>query len=408
MALPPSPSVNNLSTLWPFVSFLLFYGIAILSYLSPGFRTASNAVLSATLSIALHAIVLGEAVVYLTLRTSVRLLEVALFPLAEPRPQRRMRRCLRAARSYGEWSLYATALDKLEGRSHHREDRSHNWTHIRELVERLQTSRNKNDVLLAAALVQQCAKRNVEGVLDEHLYAKTHAGTPPPLVTDFVREIVTTMEWLTEKAVVEHHGNHRNNNNNNSNGITFKSTVQETDMMRETYQEIMSIATLDSVRAIKQEDGKVRSDNVPQDRRRSSMEAIHHIQGDNTGGRSSIDATLLKEEMKQSLHRLRISYGRTALCLSGGAALTYFHAGHILGLLETNCLPNIVSGSSAGGLFAAAVCSKTDDELMEFLQPTVISRTLNAFEKPWLQRLNDIWNLGYMFAPQDSLKVVRL
>jgi len=62
-------------------------------------------------------------------------------------------------------------------------------------------------------------------------------------------------------------------------------------------------------------------------------------------------------------------FGRSALMLSGGAMLGYFHVGVIKALLEQRLLPKIISGSSAGSLIAAIVCTHRDDELAERLQP---------------------------------------
>jgi hypothetical protein len=46
--------------------------------------------------------------------------------------------------------------------------------------------------------------------------------------------------------------------------------------------------------------------------------------------------------------------------------------GHVLGLLESGLLPNIITGSSTGGFVAAFVCTRTDEELLETMQPKVL------------------------------------
>ena len=46
--------------------------------------------------------------------------------------------------------------------------------------------------------------------------------------------------------------------------------------------------------------------------------------------------------------RARKSYGRTALCLSGGGALAMYHVGVVKALVDGNCLPSIVAGTSGG------------------------------------------------------------
>lgn len=63
----------------------------------------------------------------------------------------------------------------------------------------------------------------------------------------------------------------------------------------------------------------------------------------------------------------RHAYGRTALLLSGGAYLGYYHMGLIRCLFQENLMPRVVSGSSAGSLGAAILGINTDDELQELM-----------------------------------------
>lgn len=64
----------------------------------------------------------------------------------------------------------------------------------------------------------------------------------------------------------------------------------------------------------------------------------------------------------QTLLQTRKAFGRTALVLSGGATLGLIHAGVIFELHEHHLLPKIVSGSSAGSIFAALICVTKEDE----------------------------------------------
>jgi hypothetical protein len=65
--------------------------------------------------------------------------------------------------------------------------------------------------------------------------------------------------------------------------------------------------------------------------------------------------------------RARKWYGRTALLLSGGAAMGYYHTGVLKTLLEAKCLPQILSGASAGSLMCSFVAVRTDQEVMRDL-----------------------------------------
>jgi len=58
----------------------------------------------------------------------------------------------------------------------------------------------------------------------------------------------------------------------------------------------------------------------------------------------------------------RHSYGRTALMLSGGAALGFYHVGVIKALMENGVLPRVISGASAGSILCAMIGTRTDEE----------------------------------------------
>jgi len=73
------------------------------------------------------------------------------------------------------------------------------------------------------------------------------------------------------------------------------------------------------------------------------------------------------EDKLDFFHRASLCFGRSALMLSGAGSLGHFHRGVIKTLLEYNLLPNVISGSSAGSVFAAIVGTHTDDELDKLL-----------------------------------------
>lgn len=58
----------------------------------------------------------------------------------------------------------------------------------------------------------------------------------------------------------------------------------------------------------------------------------------------------------------RHSYGRTALLLSGGAALGFYHVGVVKALMENALLPRVLSGASAGSIVCAMVGTRTNEE----------------------------------------------
>jgi len=63
----------------------------------------------------------------------------------------------------------------------------------------------------------------------------------------------------------------------------------------------------------------------------------------------------------------RHSYGRTALLLSGGAALGFYHIGVVRTLMENRLMPRVIGGSSAGSIVCAMIGTRTDEECINDL-----------------------------------------
>ena len=60
----------------------------------------------------------------------------------------------------------------------------------------------------------------------------------------------------------------------------------------------------------------------------------------------------------------RHSYGRSALLLSGGAALGFYHCGVVKALMLNGLLPRVIGGASAGSIVCAMVATRTNEECM--------------------------------------------
>ena len=110
-----------------------------------------------------------------------------------------------------------------------------------------------------------------------------------------------------------------------------------------------------------------------------------------------LKSSLLKGEEKYRLAKhMHTNLGRTALCLSGGATFAYYHFGVIKALLDSDLLPDIVTGTSGGAVVASLVGTRTNDELKELLIPALAHR-INACEESvsvWLRRW---WVTGARF-----------
>lgn len=89
-------------------------------------------------------------------------------------------------------------------------------------------------------------------------------------------------------------------------------------------------------------------------------------------------------------------YGRSALCLSGGATLGYYHLGVIKALLDRGVLPKVITGTSAGSLIASIACTRTDEELQENIVP-YIHQFLTACEGTWFTMAKRFFQTGALF-----------
>lgn len=81
------------------------------------------------------------------------------------------------------------------------------------------------------------------------------------------------------------------------------------------------------------------------------------------------DADFGHTEKLRFFHDVALSYGRSALMLSGGATLGLFHVGVVKALFREGLLPLVLSGSSAGSVVAATVGSRTPEEAEELMNP---------------------------------------
>jgi NTE family protein len=71
-------------------------------------------------------------------------------------------------------------------------------------------------------------------------------------------------------------------------------------------------------------------------------------------------------------------YGRSALMMSGGGTLGYFHLGVLKALIEQKMCPVVISGASAGAFVAAIVGTRTDREFLALFEDNHLARELTA------------------------------
>ena len=109
---------------------------------------------------------------------------------------------------------------------------------------------------------------------------------------------------------------------------------------------------------------------------------------------------------RQSLKDTLKFYGRSALTLSGGAIMGMKHIGVTKCLWESELLPQIISGASAGSIVAAIICSSTDEEMAHTLD-CFPNSNLAVFDPPdtrgkaWaINRLANLFSTGSFFRPK--------
>jgi predicted acylesterase/phospholipase RssA len=81
------------------------------------------------------------------------------------------------------------------------------------------------------------------------------------------------------------------------------------------------------------------------------------------------DSSIDPQEKMEFFYRANVCFGRSALMLSGGGALGFYHLGVVKTLLQHDLLPRVISGSSAGSLVAGVLATHSIDELEKFYDP---------------------------------------
>lgn len=107
-----------------------------------------------------------------------------------------------------------------------------------------------------------------------------------------------------------------------------------------------------------------------------------------------------KYDLSKHLHT---NFGRTALCLSGGASFAWYHFGVVKALLDASLLPDVITGTSGGALVAALVATRNNEELKQILVPA-LAHHMDACDESFLIWFPRWWRTGARF---DSLAWAR-
>jgi len=105
--------------------------------------------------------------------------------------------------------------------------------------------------------------------------------------------------------------------------------------------------------------------------------------------------------------KIDFDYGKTALCLSGGANLTYVQFGAMRKMIEHGCLPKIINGASGGALVGSLIAVRTDEECLEILTGEGLSRLIRPCDDSFTAPCRRLFKTGYVFNQKQWRKRLR-
>lgn len=264
-----------------------------------------------------------------------------------------LRRRLNEEMDFVTWRAIALELDRIEGHDQWKAlAKSSDYDHalIQQIIRRLKHLQQLGAIRDLAFTLQSLFSRNFCSLNNTQLYSRSHIGTKFTIEL-FYQRVIESL-WLLCRAVPP----------------ALMDSAQSSDDVPETA--------------------------APTEPYRSAP--VEH--------RSTVSPQTLSWASKlRFLQRARKSYGRTALCLSGGGAFAMLHVGVIKTLLANNCLPSVINGTSGGAIIAGVLAYRTDAELvaMEFLDENISTR----YGKRWLptlgQQMQSFLNEGVLMRAQD-------
>lgn len=381
--------------------------IALLSIMPGRLHKLAGKILRWPILIMTYFLIFIELMVYVIIRLFIRLAETLI---CTPK-HRALRRKMANADSYETWYQFAAALDLSQKRDkwqrtvHDGTSYRYNWALIRQLMEDMRHARDKNDSLLALAVLQQCTRKNVGGIMSEDLFSFTNTGEPKYIVKEFIEEVTLTLRWITDEALkipTEAQAGSEEKAKLNYEKIYARKVRNEKDHL---WKSLLSWATLSFGIEGKNKNDSGRHEAIPSTRTPSTTDLS--IGSEGSEGIPRVLPLCHREQLIEFFKRARSAYGRTALCLSGGAMMGLYHFGHLQGLMETDSLPHIISGTSAGSAIAALVCTRTNEELQRDMDPVILAQKMQCFKRPWAERFKSLWKNGHLFCGEEWMEMIK-
>jgi hypothetical protein len=174
----------------------------ILSIIPGRFHRVSGRILRWPVLGITYTMVAVELCVYVILRLFILLAETLV---ANPK-HRKWRKEMEQATSYKQWYGLARKLDESKGR--HKWQRSvedqtssrYNWAFVKELISDLRAARKSKDTIRTLAVLQQCTRKNVGGIMSEDLFSYMQTGETKYVVNEFADEVVQSLQWITHQV----------------------------------------------------------------------------------------------------------------------------------------------------------------------------------------------------------------
>lgn len=338
-----------------------------------GWRVSAHALLRWPFFVLGCLVIAALMVLYLVTRALVSGVEWLFAPAAV----RAMKRSMAGASSYKEYRKAAEALDGATGRNAWKsmqQSRYYAYKLVGAAIVELRAAIDQRDHSRLLRCLQQVLRDvNFAGHLNEDLYSKSYAGTKWQ-IDEFcasVREGLRVLREEVEKFAEqpdEGEGSGGGNEQQGSGALTEEEPEGE-------------------------------------------FQVGSHAGAEHLSHESQAVATrrLLQEVQKFSEFAV-CTFGRTALCLSGGGAIALQHFGVVEELFKRGLLPTVISGTSGGAVVACYVCCRTDAELRgeveEGLYPLRLDAEHVRARIPWpfhgspLERLRHFWRHGCLFSTE--------
>ena len=283
----------------------------------------------------------------------------------------RLRHRLRHATSYKEYAEAGRELDELDGKAAWRanpgEGASYQAAGVAAACRQLRNARTNGDAEALVSSLRTMMQRKHLGVDHGSLFSECRIGTKED-VEEYVQEQVAALRWL--RGAPE---------DGDACGVEDAAAKEQRKAAEAAAEaEAQAAHPLAAAVAAAEADSSALTTHVPR------------------------PPQLPLDECVELFERSSVCLGHTALCLSGGGALSMYHMGVVKALLENNAMPLVVSGTSGGAIVAGVIAMFTDEELLhDIIQDDIAVRYPERWFPPLEQQLFDFLKTGVLVQHDD-------